>query len=37
MVSRASKRAIDEAESPELLTERQAELYKEKGYPMIGF
>ena len=26
------KRAIDEAENPELLTERQAELYKAKGY-----
>lgn len=27
------KRAIDEAENPELLTERQAELYRAKGYP----
>ncbi len=27
------KRAIDEADNPELLTERQAELYKAKGYP----
>ena len=27
------KRAIDEAENPEILTERQAELYKAKGYP----
>jgi len=27
------KRAIDEANDPELLTERQAELYKAKGYP----
>ncbi len=26
------KRAIDEAENPELLTERQAELYRAKGY-----
>jgi serine phosphatase RsbU (regulator of sigma subunit) len=26
------KQAIDEAENPELLTERQAELYKAKGY-----
>jgi DNA-damage-inducible protein D len=26
------KRTIDEAENPELLTERQAELYKAKGY-----
>ena len=26
------KRAIDEAENPELLTDRQAELYKAKGY-----
>jgi hypothetical protein len=27
------KQAIDETENPELLTERQAELYKAKGYP----
>ncbi|MBL7817261.1 MAG: Bro-N domain-containing protein [Saprospiraceae bacterium] len=27
------KRAIEEANDPELLTERQAELYKAKGYP----
>ncbi len=27
------KRAIDEANDPELLTERQAELYRAKGYP----
>ena len=27
------KQAIDEAENPELLTERQAEIYKAKGYP----
>jgi DNA-damage-inducible protein D len=27
------KRAIDEAENPELLTQRQIELYKAKGYP----
>ena len=27
------KRAIDEVENPELLTERQAELYKARGYP----
>jgi DNA-damage-inducible protein D len=27
------KRTLDEAENPELLTERQAELYKAKGYP----
>jgi DNA-damage-inducible protein D len=27
------KRTIDETENPELLTERQAELYKAKGYP----
>ena len=27
------KQAIDEAENPELLTARQAELYKAKGYP----
>ena len=27
------KRTIDEAENPELLTERQAELYRAKGYP----
>ena len=27
------KRAIDEAENPELLTDRQAELYRAKGYP----
>ena len=27
------KRAIDETENPELLTERQAEIYKAKGYP----
>lgn len=27
------KQAIDEAENPELLTERQAELYRAKGYP----
>jgi DNA-damage-inducible protein D len=27
------KRAIDEAENPELLTERQIALYKAKGYP----
>lgn len=27
------KRAIDEAENPELLTERQIALYKSKGYP----
>jgi DNA-damage-inducible protein D len=27
------KRAIDEANNPELLTERQAELYRAKGYP----
>ena len=27
------KRTIEEAENPELLTERQAELYKAKGYP----
>jgi hypothetical protein len=26
------KRALDEAENPQLLTERQAELYKAKGY-----
>lgn len=27
------KRTIDETENPELLTERQAEIYKAKGYP----
>ena len=27
------KRAIDEVENPELLTERQAEIYRAKGYP----
>ena len=27
------KRAIDETENPEILTERQAELYRAKGYP----
>ena len=27
------KRTIEEAENPELLTERQAELYRAKGYP----
>jgi DNA-damage-inducible protein D len=27
------KQAIDETDNPELLTERQAELYKSKGYP----
>jgi DNA-damage-inducible protein D len=27
------KRTLDEAENPELLTERQAELYRAKGYP----
>ncbi len=27
------KQAIDEAENPELLTERQAEIYRAKGYP----
>ena len=27
------KQAIEEAENPELLTERQAEIYKAKGYP----
>lgn len=27
------KQALDEAENPELLTERQAELYRAKGYP----
>jgi DNA-damage-inducible protein D len=27
------KRAIDEAENPELLTDRQTELYRAKGYP----
>jgi prophage antirepressor-like protein len=27
------KQAIDEAENPELLTDRQAEIYKAKGYP----
>jgi DNA-damage-inducible protein D len=27
------KRTIDEAENPELLTQRQIELYKAKGYP----
>jgi DNA-damage-inducible protein D len=32
-LAQEGKRAIDEAENPELLTERQAELYKAKGYP----
>ncbi len=27
------KRTIDEVENPELLTERQAEIYRAKGYP----
>jgi DNA-damage-inducible protein D len=31
-LAQEGKRAIDEAENPELLTERQAELYKAKGY-----
>ncbi len=32
-LAQVGKQAIDEAESPELLTERQAELYRAKGYP----
>jgi DNA-damage-inducible protein D len=31
-LAQEGKRAIDEAENPELLTERQAELYRAKGY-----
>jgi DNA-damage-inducible protein D len=31
-LAQEGKRAIDEAENPELLTERQAELYRTKGY-----
>ena len=31
-LAQQGKRAIDEAENPELLTERQKELYKAKGY-----
>ncbi len=31
-LAQQGKRAIDEAENPELLTERQAELYRTKGY-----
>ena len=32
-LAQIGKQAIDEAENPELLTERQAEIYKAKGYP----
>jgi DNA-damage-inducible protein D len=32
-LAQMGKQAIDEAENPELLTERQAELYRAKGYP----
>ena len=32
-LAQMGKQAIDEAENPELLTERQAEIYKAKGYP----
>ena len=32
-LAQVGKQAIDEAENPELLTERQAEIYKAKGYP----
>lgn len=32
-LAQVGKQAIDEAENPELLSERQAELYRAKGYP----
>ena len=35
-LAQMGKQAIDEAENPELLTERQAEIYKAKGYLTNG-
>lgn len=32
-LAQVGKQSLDEAENPELLTERQAELYRAKGYP----
>jgi DNA-damage-inducible protein D len=32
-LAQVGKRTLDETENPELLTERQAEIYKAKGYP----